>query len=172
MAVAAACSRAKLAGEPAPAGERTARVLAGHPRIAGDRGRGQARPFEVSDLTALLATCYGPRRRGRAVECEEVALARGRLDAVRAGLLCMAGMQRTEVSALRGADVFDAIDSDGILVVVRRSKTNQEGDVNDVRFAKDSVARAIRMLCAVSSPESHTELSRPRANVHGIPLAR
>ena len=33
MAVAAACFRAKLAGQPAPAGERTARVLAGYRRL-------------------------------------------------------------------------------------------------------------------------------------------
>ena len=44
---AAACFRAKLAGQPAPAGERTARVLAGYRRTASDRGRGQARPFGV-----------------------------------------------------------------------------------------------------------------------------
>ena len=37
MAVAAACFRAKLAGQPAPAGERTARVLAGYRRTASDR---------------------------------------------------------------------------------------------------------------------------------------
>ena len=48
MAVAAACFRAKLAGQPAPAGERTARVLAGYRRTASDRGRGQARPFAGS----------------------------------------------------------------------------------------------------------------------------
>ena len=40
MAVAAACFRAKLACQPTPAGERTARVLAGYRRTAGDRGRG------------------------------------------------------------------------------------------------------------------------------------
>ena len=34
MAVAAACFRAKLAGQPTPAGERTARVLAGYRRTA------------------------------------------------------------------------------------------------------------------------------------------
>ena len=44
MAIAAACFRAKLAGQPTPASERTARVLAGYRRTAGDRGRGQARP--------------------------------------------------------------------------------------------------------------------------------
>ena len=73
MAVAAACFRAKLAEQPTPAGERTARVLAGYRRTAGDRGRGQARPFGVSDLAAVLATCHRPRRRGRGVESEEVA---------------------------------------------------------------------------------------------------
>ena len=40
MPVAAACFRAKLAGQPAPAGERTARVLAGYRRTASDRGHG------------------------------------------------------------------------------------------------------------------------------------
>ena len=55
----------------------------------------------------------------------------------------MAGMRRSEVSALRWADVADAADGDGLLVTVRRSKTNQEGDVNDVRFVKGGVARAI-----------------------------
>ena len=39
MAVAAACFRAKLAGQPAPAGERTG--LAGYRRTAGDRGEGK-----------------------------------------------------------------------------------------------------------------------------------
>ncbi len=39
MAVAAACFRAKLADQPSPAGERSARVLAGYRRIAGDPNR-------------------------------------------------------------------------------------------------------------------------------------
>ena len=99
-AVAAACFRARLAGEPGPAGERTARVLAGYRRTAGERGRWQARPLGVADLAAVLATCHRPRRRGRGVESDPVARERGRLDAV-AGLLFMAGMRRSEVSALR-----------------------------------------------------------------------
>ena len=153
MVVAAACFRAKLAGQPTPGGERTARVLAGYRRTASDRGRGQARPFGVSDLAAVLATCHRPRRRGRGVESEEVALERGRLDAVIAGLLFMAGMRRSEVSALRWTAVAESTDGDGMLVTVRRSKTNQEGDVNDVRFVKDGVARALRTLRAAMNPE-------------------
>ena len=153
MAVAAACFRAKLAGQPTPGGERTARVLAGYRRTASDRGRGQARPFGLSDLAAVLATCHRPRRRGRGIETEEVAAERGRVDAVIAGLLFMAGMRRSEVSALRWADIVDTTDGDGGLVTVRRSKTNQEGEVNDVRFVKDGVARALRTLRASTSPE-------------------
>ena len=168
MAVAAACFRAKLAGQPTPAGERTARVLAGYRRTAGERGRGQARPFGVSDLAAVLATCHRPRRRGRGIESEEVARERGCLDAVIAGLLFMAGMRRSEVSALRWVDVVDATDGDGVLVTVRRSKTNQEGEVNDARFLKDGVARAIRTLRAVTSPEPSDRVVPLSAQMVGL----
>ena len=168
MAVAAACFRAKLAGQPAPAGERTARVLAGYRRTAGDRGRGQARAFGVSDLAAVLATCHRPRRRGRGIESDEVALKRGRLDAVIAGLLFMAGMRRSEVSALRWADVADSTDGGGILVTVRRSKTNQEGEVKDVRFVKDGVARALRTLRAATGPEAGDRVVPLSAQMIGL----
>ena len=136
MAVAAACFRAKLSGQPHP---------------AGDRGRGQARPFSAADLAAVLATCHRPRRRGRGIESDQVAAARGRLDAVIAGLLFMGGRRRSEVSALRWADVEDA--GDGILVTVRRSKTNQVGETSDVRYLKNGAARAVRALRSAASPE-------------------
>ena len=153
MTVAAARFRAKLAGQPSPAGELTARVLAGNRRSAGERGRGQARPFSAADLAAVLATCHRPRRRGRGVESHEVVAARGRLDAMIAGLLFMAGMRRSEVSALRWSDLVDADAGDGILVAVRRSKTNSEGETRDVRFVKDGVARALRTLRAATNPQ-------------------
>ena len=41
---------------------------------------------------------------------------------------------------------------DGGLITVRRSKTNQNGEPNDVRFVKDGVARAIRTLRAFTNP--------------------
>ena len=59
-----------------------------------------------------------------------------------AGLLFMGGLRRSEVSALRWADVADAGDADGILVTVRRSKTNQVGETSDVRYLKNDAARA------------------------------
>ena len=163
-AVAAACFRARLAGDPSPAGERTARVLAGYRRTGGDRGRGQARPFGAADLAAVLATCHQPRRRGRGRESDHVALERGRLDAVIAGLLFMAGMRRSEVSALRWADVDDAADGDGVLVTVRRGKTNQEGETRDVRFVKGAVAGAVRTLQAATrtAPEGRVVPLSPK----------
>ena len=99
----------------------------------------------------MLATCHLPRRRGRGVESDQVAAARGRLDAVISGLLFMGGLRRSEVAALRWADVEDA--GDGILVTVRRSKTNQEGETNDVRYLKNGPARAVRTLRTATSPE-------------------
>ena len=138
-------------------------MLADYRRTAGARGRGQARPFGLSDLAAVLATCCRPRRRGRGVESDQVALERGRLDAVR-GFCSMAGMRRSEVSALRWADVVDSTDGDGILVTVRRSKTNPEGEVKDVRFVKDGVVRALRTLRAATSPElNDPDAGQPRA---------
>ena len=69
-----------------------------------------------------------------------------------AGLLFMGGLRRSEVSALRWADVEDAGDADGILVTVRRSKTNQAGETNDVRYLKNGPARAVRALRAATAP--------------------
>ena len=61
LAVAAVRFRAKLAGQPAPAGEATARVLGGFRRTAADRGRGQAAPLRADGLAAILATAARPR---------------------------------------------------------------------------------------------------------------
>ncbi len=57
----------------------------------------------------------------------------------------MAGLRRSDVAALRWADVEDADDGDGVLVTIRRSKTN-------VRYLKNGPARAVRALRAVATP--------------------
>ena len=61
LAVAAVRFRAKLAGQPDPAGAATARVLGGYRRTAADRGRGQAAPLRADGLAAILATAERPR---------------------------------------------------------------------------------------------------------------
>ena len=152
LAVAAVRFRAKLAGQPDPAGEATARVLGGYRRTAADRGRGQAAPLRADGLAAILATAARPRTDGRGVESPTTAHRRGRLDAVIAGLLFMGGLRRSEVAALRWADVTDATDGDGVLLTVRTSKTNQEGDAADVRYLKNGAANAIRTLRAAAAP--------------------
>ena len=91
LAVAAVRFRAKLAGQPDPAGEATARVLGGYRRTAADRGRGQAAPLSAAGLSGILATAARPRTDGRGVESHTTAHRRGRLDAVIASLLFMGG---------------------------------------------------------------------------------
>ena len=151
LAVAAVRFRAKLAGQADPAGERTARVLGGYRRTAADRGRGQAAPLSADGLAAILATAERPRTDGRGVESHTTAQRRGRTDAVIAGLLFMGGLRRSEVSALEWRDVTDASDGDGVLITVRTSKTNQEGDAADVRYLKNGAAKAIRTLRAAAA---------------------
>ena len=99
-------------------------------------------------LAAILATAERPRTDGRGVESPTTAHRRGRLDAVIAGLLFMGGLRRSEVSVLEWRDVSDARDGDGVLLTVRTSKTNQEGDAADVRYLKNGPAKAIRTLRA------------------------
>ena len=166
LAVAAVRFRAKLAGQPDPAGERTARVLGGYRRTAADRGRGQAAPLSADGLAAILATAERPRTDGRGVESHTTAQRRGRTDAVIAGLLFMGGLRRSEVSALEWRDVTDASDGDGVLITVRTSKTNQEGDTADVRYLKNGAAKAIRTVRA-ASPDGAQWPGRARVRTDG-----
>ena len=172
LAVAAVRFRATLAGQPAPAGEATARVLGGFRRTAADRGRGQAAPLRADGLAAILATAARPRTDGRGVESPTTAHRRGRLDAVIASLLFMGGLRRSEVSALEWRDVSDARDGDGVLLTVRTSKTNQEGDTADVRYLKNGAANAIRTLRAAGRRRPHGSGDRVVAATDSAPLHR
>ena len=69
----------------------------------------------------------------------------------------MGGLRRSEVSALEWRDVSDARDSDGVLLTVRTSKTNQEGDAADVRYLKNGAAKAIRTLRAADADVAPTD---------------
>ena len=114
---------------------------------------------ELFEAGRAPATAARPRTDGRGVESHTTAQRpgrrshttaqrRGRLDAVIAGLLFMGGLRRSEVAAVRWADVTDARDGDGVLLTVRTSKTNQEGDAADVRYLKNGGAHAIRTVRA------------------------
>ena len=69
----------------------------------------------------------------------------------------MGGLRRSEVSALEWRDVADARDGDGVLLTVRTSKTNQEGDAADVRYLKNGAAKAIRTLRAAAAAAAPTD---------------
>ena len=91
-------------------------------RTAGARGRGQR------DRSTWLCSLPAAGRGGAGAGSSPRRSSGGRVDAVIAGLLFMAGMRRSEVSALRWADVVDSTDGDGMLVTVRRSKTPGRGE--------------------------------------------
>lgn len=96
---------------------------------------------------------------------------RGQFDAVIAGLLFMAGMLRSEVSALRWADVAPVAAVDGVLVTVRRGETNPEGGALDVRFVKGAVAGAVLALRAAASldPDDRVVLLSPQTVGSAVP---
>ena len=61
-------------------------------------------------------------------------------------MLFQGGLRRSEAAALRWADVQDAAYGRGIVVDVRRSKTDQDGTAADARNLKNGCAAAIRQL--------------------------
>ncbi len=143
-AIGAAHRDAGLADPAAHDGVR--RTLKGLCRLAAGRGRGQAAPLTAAGLAAILDTADQPRRRGRGWESEEVAAARAAVDKAIASLLFQGGLRRSEAAALTWADVTRAADGEGVLVRVRRSKSDQEGERADVRYLKDRAAAAVWAL--------------------------
>ena len=122
------------------------RVLQGLTRQAAGRGRGQADPLTADDVAAIMATASLPRRTGRGMESEAAAADRGAVDKAIVAVLFQGGLRRSEAAALRWADVQDAADGRGIVVYVRRSKTDQDGTAADVRYLKNGCASALRQL--------------------------
>ena len=122
------------------------RVLQGLTRQAAGRGRGQADPLTADDVAAIMATASLPRRTGRGMESEAAAADRGATDRAIVAVLFQGGLRRSEAAALRWADVQDAADGRGIVVYVRRSKTDQDGTAADVRYLKNGCAAALRQL--------------------------
>ena len=138
-AIAAAHRDAGVA-DPTRDHEGVARTVQGIARDAVGRGRGQAQPLTADGLAAIIATASFPRRTGRGLEADVQAQQRGTVDKAIAGLLFQGGLRRSEAAALRWADVRKAADGRGLLVQVRRSKTDQEGTAADVRYLKNGAA--------------------------------
>ena len=139
----------------------SAAFLQGLARQAAGRGRGQAQGLTAEDCAAILATASIPRRTGRGAESETAATERGAVDKAIVSLLFQGGLHRSEAAALRWADVQDATDGRGVLVSVRRSKTDQDGTAADVRYLKNGCAVALRQP-ATGSPCSAQGCARSR----------
>ena len=161
-----ASARSSLASPLLPV-SRPPGVLAGYRRTAYDRGRGQARPVrglrKSRTWRPCFATCCRPRRRGRGGESDQVAIERGRVDAVIAGLLFMAGMRRSEVSALCWVDVVDSTDGDG-MTRHRATEQDEPGGRGERRAVREG-RRSARPPHAAHLHESGA--GRPRRAVVG-----
>ena len=64
----------------------------------------------------------------------------------------MAGMRRSKVSAVEWRDVTDATDGAGVLVAVRQSKTNPDGDTADLPLPQKTGPPAPCGPCAPTAP--------------------
>ena len=117
MVVAAVRFQARVAGSPSPVGPVTDRILAGFRREGRQRGRGQVAgiSWEMADTIAdLIAT-------------SEPASLSALRDAALVSVMSDAMLRVSEVAALRCSDVQEDEDGAG-LVLIRRSKTDQEGE--------------------------------------------
>lgn len=132
-------------------GELTRHALRGFQRGGrSDRGRGQSDALSVDDLAAMMAVATRPRRRGRGLESAATAARRALVDTALVGVLFHCGLRRSEAADLLWRDVSDSRNADLMRVVIRYSKTNQDGSFLDVRVCKGRVAQALRDLRAVS----------------------
>ena len=118
----------------------------GYPAKRRAAAAAQADPLGADAVAAIMATAAILRRTGRGMESETAAAERAAVDKAIAGLLFQGGFRRSEAAALRWADVQDATDGRGIVVYVRRSKTDQDGTAADVRYLKNGCVAARRQL--------------------------
>ncbi len=104
--------------------------------------------------------CAGPRSRSvatvsdqaaRGLERPETAKRRGLVDAAIVALLFHGALRRSEVAALRWADIELTAGGD-VVVTVRCSTTNQTGEPPDVRRLVGGCAAALRRLQAAMAP--------------------
>ena len=132
---------AKSQGVESPVGEVTKTTEKGIRRSGRYRGRGQAEALTYDDLHKILATAH----LARAGESEEKAYRRGLLDSAIASLLFMAGLRVSELARLQWGDLKQGDQFDHLLVLVRESKGNQEGE-EDLRLVKGDAAQSLLRL--------------------------
>ena len=112
--------------------------------------RGPAIGLTADECTAVLKTCTQRRRTGRGLERPETAARRGLVDGAIVGLLFHGALRRSEVAALRWADV-DLHASEDVAVTLRRAQPDG-GQGDDVWHLVGACAAAVRRLHAAVAP--------------------
>ena len=156
IVVAAVRRAARLAGGRQPDGELTRQAMERFRRAAAAAGssgrRSAARGLTADECDRVLAACCRPRRSGRGLERDEVAVRRGLVDGTIVALVFHGALRRSEVAALRWTDVDLYAGDDIVLVRVPLPKTNPAEDGGDVRQLIGSCAAALRRLHAAAGP--------------------
>ena len=150
LTVSAVRRDARDAGRKDVTGPLTDEVLRGFRRKTGpDAPR---RPgLTVAECAAVLAACARRRRTGRGLERPDKAQRRALVDGALVTLLFHGALRRSEVAALRWADV-DLTDSDDVIVTLRGPAGEAE-ERADVRCVRGGGAAAVRRLHAATAPQ-------------------
>lgn len=128
---------------------RVRQTLSGLIRQAAHREK-QAAPLTFADIGRIRETATKHRRRrGRGMETEDQATTRGLMDIAIASVMWNALLRRSEAAALTWGDITDH-GEDGGRLLIRRSKTDQEGKGQTLWLSPDTMAdlKAIRPLDA------------------------
>ena len=97
-----------------------------------------------AQFARILATARLPRRMGRGMESASAADARGRMDVALVSIMRDALLRRSEVVALRWADLRREADGSGRLTILR-SKTDQEG-AGAIMFLSGATVEALQAI--------------------------
>ena len=132
-------------GYRSPNGVRTAAAIARMRTRNAGRRRGQFPCATRSDVDTLFATALEPRTHsGGQRESAGHAKRRGLFELALIAVLYMGALRVAEAASLRWNNVTDAEDGNGVLIWLRRSKSNPYGAESDVRFLKGVLANALR----------------------------
>ena len=135
-----------------PVGNQSRSVLAGIAREGRDRGRGQSEGLTFEQYHQILDKACEPRSEYESIE---QALERGREDRAMVTLLFMGAMRRSEVARAVWQDI-DFTHDDYVFVSVPHSKTNQQGEREDVRVLSKRGAQSLRDLRTAREHEPQT----------------
>ena len=137
IVVAAVRHAGRDAGRSQPDGPLTRQAIESFRRAAAAAGasarRSLARGLIAEECDRVLTACCRPRRTGRGVERDGLAVRRGLVDGAVVALVFHGALRRGEVAALRWSDVDLSAGDDIVVVTVPGSKTNPAEDGAGVR---------------------------------------